>query len=406
MPHTTFRPLLAAAAGLSLALAAPLPATLAAQADSLPGLNSLKPSSAPAFVLLGAAPSEVARPTTPTDVGLSLARAAKSLGTVPQDYALEASPYWLRGHANLTWRADSARTLRQSLARTLAFSVASAELGAVDSAAGTPVRTGVAFGLRTMLMSGHYSAATVSALHALEIATGREGAVHEKYAAAQNAADEAWVAAQVAAIGAMTDAAQKQAAMVAFRAENSARINRRDDAVLANPAYQAEVAALRRPFQNLSMKREGSMLEVSAGASWAFPGRVWQAGRMDRVGAWATYSCESCLVAGGTVPITPLATVRFYHQGGGEPDVLDAGGRLILAGGRFDLSAEGVVRSFLGAGAPKALYRVAGIFDYQVQENLWLLSTFGRDYRSATEGSLIAQLGVKFNFARQRYKAP
>lgn len=43
------------------------------------------------------------------------------------------------------------------------------------------------------------------------------------------------------------------------------------------------------------------------------------------------------------------------------------------------------------------------MFDYQVSPVVWITGTFGRDYASSRQGSLLAQLGVSLNFAKERY---
>jgi len=366
------------------------------QAPELPALNSLRPTASPAFVLLGVSPTEVTRPTSMPDLGLDVASVARSFSSVPQNYALEASPYWLRGQGDLSWQKDADRSVGQSIARTLGISIATAETGTE-----LVPRTGVAFGLRTMVLSGHIPAAVRDTLQRLGAYLAGEGALFERYAAPQRALDDAWASAELARISALP-ATDRPAALRAFQEANEARKAQRRAIVEQNPAYRSEVAAGRKRFDGFAMRREGAMLEVAAGSTWEFAARDWQTGQLGRAGVWATYSCEGCVLAGGA-PVTPLVLVRYTHARAGDENVLDAGGRLILSGGRYDLSAEGVARSVLGKDTP-TLYRVAGIFDYQVQQNLWLLASFGRDYQTAAEGSLVAQLGLKFNFAQARYR--
>ena len=54
----------------------------------------------------------------------------------------------------------------------------------------------------------------------------------------------------------------------------------------------------------------------------------------------------------------------------------------------------------------KTLYRVAGVLEYQLWKDSWAIATFGRDHNTSLEGSLIAQLGLRLQFADERYKAP
>ena len=63
-----------------------------------PQLGDLRAPTAPGFVLLGKAPAQVDRPTTPHGIATTLLG-----GLQGQDFALSAAPYWLVQHPNLTF---------------------------------------------------------------------------------------------------------------------------------------------------------------------------------------------------------------------------------------------------------------------------------------------------------------
>ncbi len=129
---------------------------------SAPELGTLRTPPSPAFTVLGIEPSAVERPMTPSDVALSFVNKIRQ-GTVPKDYAFEASPYWLVSQPDLSWESDVTRNVAQSVARTLSLSIATAETGTTEA----PI-TSLAVGVRTLLSSGHMTAATQRALKALE----------------------------------------------------------------------------------------------------------------------------------------------------------------------------------------------------------------------------------------------
>ena len=144
---------------------------------------------------------------------------------------------------------------------------------------------------------------------------------------------------------------------------------------------------------------------VAGGAAWRYPEGVWDRGRISRFGVWTTLSYEGEPL--GKMTFTPVAVVRFLGQrGDSTSNVVDAGTRLVLSSETYSASVEGVVRLPLDEPGSQNLYRIAGILDYRLAEKTWLSLTFGRDYQSSREGSLIAQLGVKAHFARDRYQPP
>lgn len=374
-----------------LLLAAPGGSGLAAQQGALPDLGSLKPTSAPAFVLLDVSPTSVERPSEAADLAFSLANSSSLLTRVPQNYALELSPYWLRLRPALTWQADDDRSPVEALARTLSFSAATAELGTDAS----PL-TGLALGGRAQLMSGRYSAETRQTLRALEDSLAAQGGLQLRMANPELQELDAWLREQLA---------RPDPDRAGIRQEYLARRTAIYDRVLASPDYQERVAKMRSAFDNLALRREGPMLEFAGGASWGFPGATWEKGALRRWGGWASYSCEGCVRWQGATPMTPVAVVRYLGGGDGDSlgSTLDLGGRLIAGNARYSASVEGVYRQFVGDDAPDALYRLAGIMEYQVGQDLWLRASFGRDYQTEREGSLIAQFGLKFNFADRRY---
>src|SRR5262245_42359826 len=86
-----------------------------ARDDQPPSFNSLRTPTSPAFTLLGIEPTSVERPNTPSSLAASLLNQTAGFSTLPRDYALEFSPYWLVGHPRLTWRDDSRRGLGASI---------------------------------------------------------------------------------------------------------------------------------------------------------------------------------------------------------------------------------------------------------------------------------------------------
>src|SRR5262245_48965264 len=152
-----------------------LPSLLTAQAR-LPELSSLKPSSAPAFVLLGVSPTAVEMPGSPPDLALMLVNRTGGFTSLPSDFATEVAPYWLRSNPSLTWQSDTSRTVEQSFGRTFMVSAASAEIGSEDAP-----RTGVAIGSRFLLLSGRLSAASQDSLRELERSLSAESGIMNRF---------------------------------------------------------------------------------------------------------------------------------------------------------------------------------------------------------------------------------
>lgn len=344
--------------------------------SSPPAFNTIRTPTSPAFTLLGAEPASVERPNTPSSLAVSLLSRSRDLKTVPSDFAVEFSPYWLFGHPRLEWKDDDRRTIGQSIARTATLSVATAQTGTED----LPV-TGLAVGARATLWSGRLSQQTRDSLEQLEKKLQAESALALDLMAEQLKAFAALLQA-----GKITQEEHNRLMDLALRT------------TLKSEQYRdsAAVRAVEKHMASLAVNREGFFLEVAGAAGWSYPRAVWADGRFARWGAWVTPSYQKAHVS--------ATGVLRYLSKDGELDTkaLDVGIRGTYSSDRYALSLEYVNRSFPDADADYR-HRLVGIAEYQVAGDTWLVASFGRDHATEREGSLLARLGLSFNFSQKRH---
>lgn len=369
--------------------------------DSLPDIASLRAPATPAFVLLGISPTDVARPMAPADVALTLADRSSGLTRLPEDFAMEISPYWLVAHPRLSWRSDTTRHLAQSIARTFALSV-----GTAKRELETTVATDVGVGVRTMLLSGRLSRATVALLDSVERSAARQGGIFNRFRLRETLRLNALHRAELGACLSEPDQLRQRVCLDAVNAKyNTLRAAVESD-VLADPAFQQAIAKERATIEDVSLVRQGLFWEVAAGAVWRFPQQTWRARDLARWGAWTTISYEGAELRDGTT-WTPILVGRYLAEDTtGAPNLVDLGGRLVMSGSTYALSAEYVHRMWSGGDVPSAQYRLSGMLEYKLRPDLWVFTAFGRDYATADSGSLIAQLGLSFSFRSERYATP
>jgi hypothetical protein len=72
---------------------------------------------------------------------------------------------------------------------------------------------------------------------------------------------------------------------------------------------------------------------------------------------------------------------------------------------KYALSVEYMRRSFRASNLEDG-HRLVGIAEYAVTDTAWLVVSFGRDHNTKRDGSLIAQLGLSFNFKDDRVVKP
>lgn len=350
-----------------LAVAAALVAALPLRAQDDPlELENLKTPTSPAFVILGVEPTSVERPTTPRAFALSLYSAAQAGGgVVPENYAAELAPYWMRRQPQVTWEEYFVRPgVARALAQTFTVSVATRSL-----VAGVDSTTGVGIGLRASPLVGHASARADSLAGVLDSLQDLRLDLRDNLRRARRTGDAARIAALQDSLDANATATQTAA-----------------QALQAND------------------ERVGLRLEIAGALAGYYPGNDFQAGRVGGTGAWGTlaYRLEN-------PGVDLLAMGRYLRSHGtGEQDVWDVGGRAVLLYERFSGSVEWVVRSAsdatgTGPGGQPALdsgNRVVGLLEYRATDDLFVSFSFGQDYprQGDDRQPLIAILGGQFNF--------
>ncbi len=355
---------------ISLVIALPV---YAQNSDTLPQFNLIRTPVSPAFTLLDAAPTAVERPNTPADLAISILSKTTGLTQIPSEYAMEFSPYWLANHPDLTWQLDTARTVWESIQRTATLSLGTASIG--DSLA--PV-TGLALGFRTSFFSGETSDRSKASLRAITQQLANNAAV---FLNSQKAAMQTIDSVFKAKGGASNPAALK---------EYQEALNTLNETAVSTFSQEN--------VQDYVLDRQGFLLELAFGSVWRFPNDIADSGKFARLGVWITpaYQWTDWSIVG-------VGRMLSDKVGDSTQTTIDAGLRLIYTARQYGISLEAVGRSFTWDNAPENEWRIAAVFDYEIQNGTWLTTTFGRDYHGAAQGSFLAKLGLSFNLSSQRY---
>lgn len=392
----------------ALAIGAPaLAQTTSAQPIQL---RDLRTPNSPAFALLGVSPTEVERPSTPRAFAVSLLSAVQRGGDsiLPNSFALEVAPYWLRSHPALSFDRYSNPSVRQSLQQTFSVSVATAK-AVVDGRASSTL-TDIAIGVRTSPFAGKTSK-EVAALRDAIVAMSTHDAVittlldtvgipardipepplnlittlrnaphpgisdtdHDKFFTALEAALRQ-------ALAANSDAALMRAALLELQAEGDAARKRTAARLLAATQVRTGFTV------DLAAAAVGRMSSVSGG----------EEARWTRAGLWLTSGYSATR---GSV----LGLVRYHRNTEIESataTLIDAGIRAVGSIGDLTASFEAIHRrdrseTRLLSATERALINL----EYKVTEDVTLTSSFGRDYgdtRLGLRGAAITVLGVSF----------
>lgn len=383
-------------------------------------LEDFRLSGPPALSLLGASASAVARPNTPRDLIASLVSGAGSEGIVPDGFALETAPWWLARHRTLTlddyYNAPLGRRVLQFTSVSVATSRkrSRAEADGYDSNA--------ALAIRTLLANGRPSAALRAAGEELR---KEQLAYIEAYRQWETISPRATrLNVRRRQLAQLDDLLSSLTTRVLVAPDPSLRdstmrtLARRDSLralVATGEAAAADTAELNRRMELIETRLErlgekygsaelepdGFILEIAGGVRARFPNGRWADERLDGIAAWITPMYRI-----GSRGIEIIGVAR-YITNLDEYDgrsVTDLGARAGIGIGKGSLSAEHVWRSLhggtldSGGAVRRSTTRWAALFDYPIGGKLWVVASFGSDYRSDADRPVIATIGVNLGF--------
>ncbi len=379
------RPFRPGAAGWALVALTALPHTSAAQAalQETPDFNRLKTPESPAFAILGTVPSEVQRPTSPRGFAVSFLDALqgqRESSLIPSSFAVEVNPFWWSSHPEITFEEYEKGGL-PSLWRTLTVSMATTDqpLPVPGDEPGASFRR-IGIGLRSTVFGTQDREPCVDRI--LDVASTLSDAVAGGVALA---------------IVQDPGLAERAADLEALREElfegARAGLSREDQATLQSVESCTDEIA----------DRTGFVMGIAAAGALGFlpPGDPGSpvpepTSELNTFGLWITPSYLMGSFSGVT-----LLRARWNELGAEDAAfALDLGGRAIYSSGRFAASAEGVYRRRDLEGETREEWRAAVVLDVRVSDDLWLTSTFGRDFEPGASGSLIALANLQWAFGK------
>jgi hypothetical protein len=394
--------------GIAALLFLPI-AALDAQKPSSIELDNLKTPTSPAFELLGVSPTAIARPATPRALATELLSSTNQGTVLPNSYALEVAPYWLRPRPKLTFQEYTAPSAGQSIRQTFTVSFATSRDSAADS-----TLTRAAIGVRLLPLSGRASRKFNSLLASLDSIQRTRPRLARKLADALDTLDE--ISARRprldSALAAATSARDAPAIAAAKRAianDSATAEQARGDTASVTAELQTKAdtqRVLARAMGDASAERMGHFLVFAGGLSGAAPDGLADQLRLSRVGAWATYSYRL-----ESPRFDLIALLRFLHDGAGEDqNALDAGGRLLWLYRDLGISGEWVYRSAFAVSEAtpvpggtqrtvtlRSSSRIVGVAEYRATDAMYVTMTFGQDFKDlgVERRPLVAVFGLK-----------
>lgn len=338
--------------------------------------DKLKTPASPAFTLLGVAPTEIQRPSTPKAVAISLGQFVSGTSlVVPKNFALEVSPYWLFHHPDLTLQQYQDEAGMRPI-RTFAISIATSQTTRteVDSMGTSTDQTDsdVALGARSMLYQSEFSKACLDTVapyvEAMNITVHLDKADIAKLDSQYKRGSDEW---------------NKAAADLQQKKLDDAKNGAKKD-LLTTPKCISDGTLVRGwtvdAAAAIDVLAKDSKLTTEA-TSW------------HRAGAWlnAAYDVAEWSAA---------AMVRFAAENDTTTQkVVDAGARGFYKGKTYAVSAEMLVRYRLDADTDTTTYKADVAAEYELTDSTWLAVSFGKDFAftPGNVGSLFTLANLQWN---------
>lgn len=360
-------------------------------AAEVPTLNLLEAPSSPAFVLMGIEPATVEKPTNLTDLSLVVNNATQGFTALPQNFALQFSPYWLLrdNGKRLTYQQYNSNRVADILPQTLQISLGVAQPEILALAGATKLGAGVKFSL----LRGTLDTAVTQALAARQRAANLENATltarileltRTKYG------------------GVVPNPTTNPVGFAAYQQD----IDNLEALVREEPLVRATRLRAMQRLAEVPFGRYGWKLDVAGGLALDFPDQRFNNSRVDRWGVWLTGGYELPRGHWSVLGVARLLTSPSSAELTPRQTSFDAGARVIynkLLRQKGALSIEYAHRAVTNGTAESSDRYVFNV-EYPFLPNQLLTLSLGRNFdgSSLQEGNLIAALNLVFGLGAKR----
>ena len=372
-------------------------------------LSDAETPASPGFMLLGIEPKTVERPTSPKDLAISIIPSGARENFVPM--AIEFAPYWLKSHPGL--RADTYYNPNhiQSVKQTFTISIATAKQ---DSPL---IGTNLGLGVKFQPVPGKTSIKTDSLRTEVRKSSMRRGMLRRvsqikangffEFSSKARKRLQGWIdlhqqdttKVELTGLSAkdmgefLEHTKEYITGLISSKQDNNTpkRIKgiKKELMVLANSPDSAAILLG-------ESKRVGVKMEMAGAIVVGFTQNTFAKRDLIRFGAWTTLSYTPH-------DSTPewLATARYMRDSEIDRHVFDVGGRIIAQSGPIAVSGEVLWRFRIGC--DKDRLRVAGVFEFAISKDLFLIAVVGKDFDGGpNRKNIISAVGLNIGLSKER----
>lgn len=347
-------------------------------------IDELSAPTTPAFVLLGVSPASVERPESGKAFIFNAINQLSSSGGLPENYAFELTPFWMKSNRSLSFAEYQRPTLWHGIGQSLRISVATAPIpGATKDA--DPLGTKLAIGFNTKVRNGRPNPTMNTSLEAL-YAKNKALLVLDR---------------ELEKLEEDLEAREAGSAIASLERDIT-----RKRVEIAN--QEAEITTATLLIQTLDAQRVGFFLTIAAGQAWDFAGDDTTNATANRRGVWITPAYRKLRCEKGCEASFDLIGVFRYLKDPDTDGMFDYGGRLVWRPTKqFNSSFEWIRRrapatSGASGESTEDSNRAAGLLEYRIKEDLILYGTFGQDFKKVSGAKpLVSLLGLNIGFGQK-----
>jgi hypothetical protein len=365
-------------------------------------MDLLRAPSSPGFILLDQQPTDIERPTDPTDLIVSFRNASDNFKALPSNYALEMAPFWLFGGKNISFQnfTDTSNhignTFKQSLTISTAFGVNDKTI---------PNQRQISAGIKFSLLRGKHISREFLRTN------------NERMEILRDLNDGIEKDPSVKRINKKYDSIIKKPGisddeLAAYIKEKSDSVNYYKDKFLEKTGakYEAKLKKLAK----VKLKRYGWFLDVAGGVLTGYKSNVWDSIYVPKFGIWSTFGyagekgCTFLLLVRDLYKEKDLYRVNDSMLRMGSLNHLDGGLRFLFEKNKFSVSLEALARYTSGPKDIKAANQLAWKsmlnLGYDLGENRILSFNVGRDFDGTVSkgGNLIAAVNLVIGLGSKR----
>jgi hypothetical protein len=376
------------------------------QQDSTLKLDLLKAPSSPGFILLNQQPTDIERPTTPTDFAVSFRNSSSNFSAIPKNYAVEMAPLWLFSAKKIGFKkayGDSSHlNVWENIKQTFNLSVAYAP---VDSALPSGASQ-FGFGFKFSIVRGKINHEFTDQIKKLNVALINVGIDFHNKAEVELKKDSDYVqlnrlykqilmkpepsATDIILINTLPLTIEK---LVDLKGDQLARDYKNE-----NETARIEIT---KKLAKMDVIRTGAFLDLAAGAVLDFPTRNFDYSEINKYGAWLTGGYDgnnwSVLALGRmlqgikTPYLTDSSIVKTTSS-----NTFDLGLRLLYKRDKFNVSLEGLYRNYLNSSNFTPGYKGTFYLGYDLGNNKILTLNISRDFDGTVNktGNLVTALNL------------